>query len=116
MQSHLRVQVSFVWLYINMVIWYCLFMRTTIDIPDSLYRRVKIKAFERGSSVKELMINGLMHELDGLERPPAPVTLAKEEKGVYAINDLGFVVLKPSPGKKRVTDALVNQLREKEGV
>ena len=91
-------------------------MKTTIDIPDPLYRRVKIKAFERGCSVKELMINGLMHELDGSERPPAPVALAKEEKGVYAINDLGFIVLKHAPGKKRVTDARVNSLREKEGV
>lgn len=75
-----------------------------------------MKAFERGSSVKELMINGLMRELDGSERPPAPVTLAKEEKGVYSINDVGFVVLKHAPGKKCVTDALVNKLREKEGV
>ena len=91
-------------------------MRTTIDIPDAMYRQVKIRAFERGVSVKKMMISGLQHELDEFDTPPVPVVLAREEKGVYECNDLGFVVLKRISTKKRVTDAFINQLRDQEGV
>jgi len=33
-------------------------MRTTIDIPDGLYRRLKSRAATEGSSVKELVLRG----------------------------------------------------------
>jgi hypothetical protein len=31
-------------------------MRTTVDIPDSLYRRLKLAAALRGCSIKDLML------------------------------------------------------------
>jgi len=34
-------------------------MRTTVDIPDELYRSVKILAAERGATVRELVLEGL---------------------------------------------------------
>ena len=34
-------------------------MRTTIDIPDSTYRKLKSKAAAQGRSVKELILEGL---------------------------------------------------------
>jgi hypothetical protein len=34
-------------------------VKTTIEIPDDLLRRSKIKAAERGSTLKELVIHGL---------------------------------------------------------
>lgn len=34
-------------------------MRTTIDIPDETYRSIKILAVERGSTVRELVLEGL---------------------------------------------------------
>jgi hypothetical protein len=34
-------------------------MRTTVDIPDDLYRAVKVMAAERGSTVRELVLEGL---------------------------------------------------------
>lgn len=38
-------------------------MKTTIEIPDDLLRRSKIKAAERGSTLKELVIHGLEREI-----------------------------------------------------
>ncbi len=40
-------------------------MRTTVDIPDPLYRRLKIEAAQRGCSVKELVLRGVRTELEG---------------------------------------------------
>lgn len=38
-------------------------MRTTIDIPDSLYRELKSKAAQEKKSVKELILRGVEVEL-----------------------------------------------------
>jgi metal-responsive CopG/Arc/MetJ family transcriptional regulator len=34
-------------------------MRTTVDIPDELYRAIKVMAAERGGTVRELILEGL---------------------------------------------------------
>ena len=39
-------------------------MRTTVDIPDPLYRQLKTKAASEGRSVKELILRGVQAELD----------------------------------------------------
>lgn len=38
-------------------------MRTTVDIPDPLYRELKGKAAAEGRSVKELILRGVEGEL-----------------------------------------------------
>ncbi len=38
-------------------------MRTTVDIPDALYRELKSKAAREKSSVKELILRGVEVEL-----------------------------------------------------
>ena len=38
-------------------------MRTTVDIPDSLYRDLKTKAAGEGRSVRELILRGVEVEL-----------------------------------------------------
>ena len=40
-------------------------MRTTVDIPDPVYRRLKSEAAQRGCSVKELVLRGVKAELEG---------------------------------------------------
>ena len=40
-------------------------MRTTLDIPDPVYRRLKAAAAQRGCSVKELVLRGVNAELSG---------------------------------------------------
>lgn len=44
-------------------------MRTTIDIPDETYRTIKVLAAERGTTVRELVLEGM--ELVR-RHPPAP--------------------------------------------
>ena len=39
-------------------------MKTTVDIPDLLYRRAKILAVEQSTSLKEILLRGLQRELD----------------------------------------------------
>jgi hypothetical protein len=38
-------------------------VRTTIDIPEPVYRQLKTKAASQGRSVKELILHGVQHEL-----------------------------------------------------
>lgn len=34
-------------------------MRTTVDVPDDIYRAIKVMAAERGTTVRELVLEGL---------------------------------------------------------
>ena len=43
-------------------------MKTTIDLPEPLYKRAKLRALERGITLKEMMIGALR---DSLEIPAA---------------------------------------------
>lgn len=45
-------------------------MRTTVDIPDPVYRQLKSKAARRGCSVKDLILRGVEAELTGGIRKP----------------------------------------------
>ena len=45
-------------------------MRTTIDVPDGVYRRLKARAASEGRSVKSLILVGVEQILDG--GTPAP--------------------------------------------
>ena len=40
-------------------------MRTTVDIPEPLYRQLKARAATEGCSVKELILRGVESELRG---------------------------------------------------
>jgi hypothetical protein len=44
-------------------------MRTTVDIPDPLYRELKARAATEGRSVRELILRGTERELRGGRRP-----------------------------------------------
>lgn len=43
-------------------------MRTTVDIPDSMYRRLKSAAALRGCSIKDLVLRGVRAELHAQAR------------------------------------------------
>ena len=51
-------------------------MRTTIDMPDALFRKTKAVAALRGSSMKELIIHAIERELAN----GAPVSRRKRVK------------------------------------
>jgi hypothetical protein len=44
-------------------------MRTTLDLPDDILRRAKIEAVERGSTLRQVVIDALQREVAGTERP-----------------------------------------------
>jgi len=73
-----------------------MFMRTTVDIPDKLYRALKKKAAHEGHSVKELVLRGVELELrvqskkTGRRRPPVidsdtPGSLDLDNAKIYEI-------------------------------
>lgn len=59
-------------------------MRTTLDLPDDVLRRAKIAAVERGSSLRQLVIDALRHEVEGPSQSgrrrmmKAPIKLAAD--------------------------------------
>jgi hypothetical protein len=48
---------------IDVIICFYAFMRTTIDIPDQLMKKAKIKAVREGITLKKLLVNSLEKEL-----------------------------------------------------
>ncbi|HLN03372.1 MAG TPA: hypothetical protein VK335_29040 [Bryobacteraceae bacterium] len=50
-------------------------MRTTVDIPDPTYRKLKSKAAAQGLSVKDLILHGVERELETGSRPTKRIRL-----------------------------------------
>ena len=46
-------------------------MRTTVDIPDELYREIKICAATEGTTVKEIILEGVSERLRNRSPKPA---------------------------------------------
>jgi hypothetical protein len=44
-------------------------MRTTIDIPDPIYRGLKTKAASEGTTVRAIIMRLVSDELEGVARP-----------------------------------------------
>ena len=64
-------------------------MKTTVDLPDELYRRAKAEAALRGQKFRELVAEGLarMLEAPAEQRPKANLsTLMKRARGVKRAN------------------------------
>ena len=40
-------------------------MRTTIDIPDAIYRKLKVKAALEGQTVRQIALRGIQREIEG---------------------------------------------------
>ena len=88
-------------------------MKTTVDIPDPLYRRAKIRAAEEGTTLRALLVNSLAEVLVR----PASNAEALPDRERFEVDEQGWPVLKRAPGDTTViTDDLVNRLRELEGV
>ena len=73
-------------------------MRTTVDIPDSLYRRLKSAAALRGCSVKDLVLRGVKAELQvrGGRRKQKSVKLP--------------IIASKRPGSLRLTNYKINEI------
>ncbi len=67
-------------------------MRTTVDIPDPVYRRLKARAAREGRSAKELILRGVEQVLKAEPRSPGrsikhPIVPSKRPGTVYLDND-----------------------------
>ncbi len=64
-------------------------MRTTIDIPDAVYRRLKSKAALEGSTVKSIVLKLVLRELNGPKqavRTEFPLIRGKESRKLDLTN------------------------------
>lgn len=72
-------------------------MRTTVDIPDPLYRELKGKAASEGRSVKELVLRAVQLELHApprkIQRRKAPVIRSKSPGSLHLDNDKIFEII-----------------------
>ena len=66
-----RVEAAGVRLDCDVVAHEYVFMRTTIDLPDELFRRTKASAALRGESMKEFVARALQDQLDREMPDPA---------------------------------------------
>jgi hypothetical protein len=85
-------------------------MKTTVEIPDRLYRQAEICAAGRGTSIAALILNALERDLKNSEPEVQDEVLARG----YSCNDLGFPILEARG--TIVTNEIVNSIREAEGI
>ncbi len=53
-------------------------MRTTLDIPDEAYRRLKIKAAVEGQTIREIALRGILSEIGEKNTPLPPLPRLSE--------------------------------------
>ena len=83
-------------------------MKTTIDIPESLYKKAKIRAIERGQTLKQIVLTSLERELEPstelasartspwANRKLLPAFEAAQKAGAF----------RPKPGDRDITDLI----------
>jgi hypothetical protein len=47
-------------------------MRTTLDIPNEVYRRLKVKAAVEGETIRQIALRGILKEIDPPATKPVP--------------------------------------------
>jgi hypothetical protein len=76
-------------------------MRTTVDIPDALYRDLKSKALREKRSVKELILRGVEVELRKrprkTKRRVVPPLVPSQSPGTLDIDNAKIFELIPFP-------------------
>jgi hypothetical protein len=76
-------------------------VRTTVDIPDSLYRELKSKAAGEGRTVKELILRSVEIELQlrpKRRRRPVLVPLVRSKRsGTVALDNAKIFEIIPFP-------------------
>ncbi len=83
-------------------------MKTTIDIPEPLYKKAKIRAIERGQTLKQIVLISLKRELE------APKAVGEAPSSYWANRNLrpDFVRLraegafKPKPGSRSIEEII----------
>lgn len=72
-------------------------MKTTVELPDDLYRQAKATAALRGRKLKDLIEEGLRFVLKGGGKPPRRRNLAALMKGSRGVINSGIPDLASNP-------------------
>jgi hypothetical protein len=88
-------------------------MKITIELPDLLFRRAKIVAAQRGTTLRGLVIEGLRTVTVGAAAP-ATSNLTSAEASVATVGKHGLPGLRRSGAASRakVARALVDRIRD----
>jgi hypothetical protein len=78
-------------------------MKTTVELPDALFRQAKAVAARRGTTLKAVFLHALEREVRGY---------SPEEGLAFAVYDDGLPYLPPRGA--RVTSELVSKLLDEE--
>lgn len=81
-------------------------MKTTIELPDSLFAEVKAVALQRRTTLKAMMEHALRREIGSSDTPAAAAACVE--------NEYGFPILKKREGLA-VTSELVYEMLDEEG-
>lgn len=72
-------------------------MKTTVEVPDDLYRRAKAMAALRGRKLKDLVEEGLRLVLEAPEKKRRQRSLAQAMKRARGVVDSGLSDLASNP-------------------
>jgi len=92
-------------------------MKTTVEIPDPLFHRVKVFTAKQKITFRELIIAGLENAMSSPITKGARPNLSAEQAATMEIDEIGVPVLKRRkipPRKKYLTQ--IADLREELGV
>ena len=83
-------------------------MKTTIDIPEPLYKAAKVRAIETGRTLKELVVTSLEKELEQSFKDPLPEKTIGERRRLLPefarLQAEG--VFAPRPGDRDITELI----------
>jgi predicted component of type VI protein secretion system len=74
-------------------------VKTTVDLPDDLYRRAKVEAAARGRRLRDLVEEGLELVLEGPHRVAARRDLAQLMQAARGVVDSGVPDLASNPAR-----------------
>jgi len=72
-------------------------MKTTVDLPDELYRRAKTEAALRGRKFRELVAEGLIRVLEAPAEQPPKAKLSALMRRARGVMDSGISDLASNP-------------------
>lgn len=83
-------------------------VKTTIDIPDALYKKAKIHAVETGRTLKDLVLTSLIKELEpATSNPVAGQSFMERRKLLPAFSKLeGEGAFTPRATDRDITDLI----------
>ena len=83
-------------------------VKTTIDIPEALYRKAKIRAARTGSTLRDLVLGALESSLG---EPTSSATSMKSKRVIR-----NGVPLLAKGDRPVITNEFINQLRDELGI